>query len=105
MPETQLGITTVQIAEIIGYIAGVLIAITMIPQIRVSLHTKNVEGVSKSMLVIFFFSMLLWALYGVLIDSYPLMITNGVATLVAGFQVYIKFKYQKRTINLEKGVL
>lgn len=44
----------VPVAEIIGYAAGILIAITMIPQIIVSLKTKNVKGLSTLMLTIFF---------------------------------------------------
>lgn len=80
--------------ELIGYIAGVLIAITMIPQIRTSLKTKNVEGLSLAMLIMFFTSMLLWAIYGYLIKSYPLLLTNGFATIVAGVQLYIKLKYR-----------
>jgi len=86
----------IPISEIIGYIAGILIAITMIPQISMSLRTKNVAGLSKSMLIIFFLSMLLWSIYGFLIHSYPLLITNGFATLVAGFQLYIKFSYERQ---------
>lgn len=80
--------------ELIGYIAGILIAITMIPQIRTSLKTKNVEGLSLAMLIMFFLSMLLWAIYGYLIKSYPLLLTNGFATIVAGIQLYIKLKYR-----------
>jgi MtN3 and saliva related transmembrane protein len=80
-------------AEIIGYIAGILIAITMIPQIKVSLKTKSVKGLSTSMVVIFFMSVFLWTVYGILIKSYPLIITDGFATIISGIQVCIKFKY------------
>jgi MtN3 and saliva related transmembrane protein len=81
------------ITEIIGYLAGILVAITMIPQIKMSLKTKSVKGISTAMLVIFFSSMLFWTIYGFLIINYPLIITNGFATIISGIQVYIKFKY------------
>ena len=81
------------IAEIIGFAAGILIAITMVPQILLSLKTKSVKNISTSMLIIFFLSMVLWTVYGVLINSHPLIITNGVATIVSGIQLYIKFKF------------
>ena len=84
------------LAEIIGYIAGILIAITMIPQIIISIKTKSVEGISMLMLIIFFTSMLLWTIYGIMINSYPLTITNGIATIVSGIQVYIKIKYKNK---------
>ena len=82
--------------EIIGYIAGILIAITMIPQLYVSLKTKSVEGVSLIMLIIFFISMVCWLIYGVLIKNYPLIIFNGLATIVSGIQLFIKIKFQKK---------
>ncbi|MCA9487845.1 MAG: hypothetical protein KC516_02690 [Nanoarchaeota archaeon] len=84
------------IVEIIGYLAGILVAITMIPQIKMSLKTKSVKGISTSMLLIFFSSMLLWTIYGILIKNYPLIITNGFATIISGIQVFIKFKYDSR---------
>ena len=81
--------------NLIGYSAGILIAITMIPQIRLSLKTKDVGGLSFTMLTVFFLSMLLWAIYGYLIHSYPLLLTNGLATIVAGVQLSIKFRYRR----------
>jgi MtN3 and saliva related transmembrane protein len=81
------------VAEIIGYFAGILVAITMIPQIIISLKTKSVKGVSVIMLLTFFASMLLWTIYGILINNYPLIITNGFATIISAIQIFIKFKY------------
>lgn len=84
--------------EIIGYIAGVLIAITMVPQLYISIKTKSVVGVSLVMLVIFFISMVCWFVYGLLIENYPIIIFNGLATFVSGIQLFIKFKYSKNNI-------
>ncbi|HYF04714.1 MAG TPA: SemiSWEET family transporter [Patescibacteria group bacterium] len=83
------------LVDLIGYIAGVLVAITMVPQIILSLKTKNVTGLSLGMLVIFFLSMVLWVVYGYKIGSYPLMLTNGLATLVSGVQLYLKLRYSR----------
>ena len=85
--------TSLLITNSTGYIAGILIAITMIPQIIMSLRTRNVEGLSVIMLVIFLLSMILWTLYGYFISSYPLMLTNGFATIIAGIQLYIKVRF------------
>lgn len=86
------------ITELIGYAAWILVAVTMIPQIRISLKTKSVKWVSTSMLLIFFSSMLLRTLYWILIENYPLIITNGFATIVSWIQVYIKFKYRNKSL-------
>ena len=82
--------------EIIGYIAGILIVTTMIPQIYLSLKTKDLKGLSLLMIIIFFFSMLLWSIYGFLIRSYPLLITNSLATVISGIQLFIKLFYNNK---------
>lgn len=82
-------------AEAIGYAVGILIAITMVPQMVLSLKTRNVSGLSTAMLLIFFASMVLWTVYGYFIQSYPLIVTNGLATIISAIQVYVKLKYRK----------
>lgn len=79
--------------EIIGYLAGVLIAITMFPQLYISIKTKSVTGISLLMLIIFFLSMVCWVIYGLLIANYPIIIFNGIATIISGIQLFIKIKY------------
>jgi MtN3 and saliva related transmembrane protein len=78
--------------DFVGYAAGFLVSITMIPQIYKSIKYKKTNDVSLGMLIIFFISMLLWVVYGFLIENKPLIIFNGIATVVGGFQLYLKIK-------------
>jgi len=81
--------------EIIGYAAGILTLVTMIPQIIKSLKTKKVEDVSYLMVVVFALSMLLWVLYAVLIESWPIIITNTIAFVITCVQFTLMVKYKK----------
>lgn len=81
--------------KIIGYLAGIFITITMVPQIYTSIKIKSVENVSVLMLTFFFLSMFLWFIYGILQNDLPLMIFNGLATIIAGIQLGIKIYYKK----------
>lgn len=86
------------IVNVIGFIAGSLMAITMVPQIIKSLKTKKVEDISFLMLIIYVISAFLWMIYGILIKSLPVAITDGFALCVSSVQLLIKIKYTKREL-------
>ena len=81
------------IVDITGYVAGFLMATTMLPQIVKSLRTKSVKDLSLLMLIIYAVSALLWSSYGFLINSLPVFITDGFAFCVVSLQLFIKIKY------------
>jgi MtN3 and saliva related transmembrane protein len=81
--------------DIIGYTAGLLMATTMLPQIVKSLRTKSVKDLSPLMLVLYSVSALLWSSYGFLINSLPVLITDGFAFCVVSLQLIIKIKYSE----------
>jgi len=84
------------IEEIIGFMAGILTSINMIPQIIQSIKTKKVEDVSLWMFVIYDAGLVLWVTYGVMIKSYPIIIMDGAACLCSLLMTYIKIRYNKK---------
>lgn len=83
------------IADFIGYTAGALIIASFVPQIIKSYKTKSVKDLSLLMLVLIISATLLWIVYGFMIDSKPVIAVNAVYSLVVGFQLYLKIKYEK----------
>jgi len=84
------------IVDIVGFTAGFLMAVTMVPQIVKSLRTKSVEDISMLMLIIYAVSSLLWTAYGILIKSMPVAIADGFAFCVVSTQIFVKVKYSKK---------
>lgn len=84
------------IVNVVGFVAGILIAISMIPQAVKSYKTKNVEDISFYMLFIIGIGTFLWVTYGVLIISYPIMAMDGFGFLVNLVLIYMKIKYTKK---------
>ncbi len=84
------------IVNAIGFIAGILIAISMIPQAIKSYKTKNVEDISFYMLFIIGIGTFLWVTYGILITSYPIIAMDGFGFLVNLILIYMKIKYSKQ---------
>lgn len=83
------------IEDIIGFAAGLLIAISMIPQVIKSHKTKSVDDISFSMLSIIGLGTALWVTYGILITSYPIIVMDGFGFFVNLILIYMKIKYQK----------
>lgn len=81
---------------IIGIIAGILTAASMLPQVFKTLKTKKAEHVSPLMLVILICGVSLWFYYGVKKNDLPIIITNGFSVLVNVFMLFLRWKYRKQ---------
>lgn len=82
-------------ADVIGFAAGILTSINIIPQIVQSLKTKKVEDLSLTMFVVYDIGLALWVTYGVLIGSWPVIIMDGFACLSSLLMTYLKVRYNK----------
>lgn len=82
--------------ELLGYTASVIGVSMMIPQVIKMFRTKKVEDISWGTLVLYMFSGLLWVIYGYLIHSNPLAISNFIAFLIAIIQIFFKYKYTNK---------
>ena len=81
------------ITEIIGFIAGIGTTIAFIPQVIQSLKTKSTKDINLVMYMIFCSGVFLWLIYGFLIESYPVIIANGITFILALIILIIKIKY------------
>jgi len=72
--------------ELIGYFAGFMTTIALLPQALKSWKSKNTKDVSLRWISILTTGVILWLIYGFLIGSWPLFIAN-VATLVLALAV------------------
>ena len=83
------------IAEIIGYVAGVIIIASWIPQIIKSFKTRSVNDLSILMIVLILTGTILWIIYGLLVKDIPIIAVNAVLVLIISFLLYLKIKHQK----------
>lgn len=87
--------------ELIGYIAGILTLVNMLPQFLKSYKTKKVDDVSFLMVLTYALSMVLWVIYAYFINSKPIMITNSIAFVISSAQLVLMTKYKKRWIFMQ----
>lgn len=84
------------INEVIGYTAGILMSITMVPQIVKALKTKSVKDLSIIMIIILITGSFLWAVYGFLIKSMPVILMDIIAVVINSVLLIIKINYRKK---------
>jgi MtN3 and saliva related transmembrane protein len=84
--------------EAIGLLAGLLGIVAWVPQIReVWVHQRH-EGISLSTFSVVTLALVLWLVYGVLIDSVAMIVAN-VFTLVVILAVLIGVRRLRRLEN------
>jgi MtN3 and saliva related transmembrane protein len=81
--------------EIIGYIAGILTTISFIPQALLTIKTQNTKSISLMMYVIFSNGILLWLIYGIVINSMPIIAANIITLPLTLIILFIKIKNLK----------
>lgn len=79
--------------DIIGYLAGFFILISIIPQIIKSWKTKSTKDLSLSRYLIYVSGVLLWLIYGIILKNGPMIIVNSINTILAISIIYLKLKY------------
>jgi MtN3 and saliva related transmembrane protein len=78
---------------VIGLIAGTLTTAGYIPQIVKGFRTKRLDDVSYLLLLLLGTGMTLWLVYGLLLVSIPLIISNTIATGLVVLLILMKHRY------------
>lgn len=80
--------------EIIGYIAGLLVVGSLLPQLIKSWKTKSTRDISLWRYIIYTIGLFLWVGYAILIKSGPVAVTNSIGLFFALSILYLKIKYK-----------
>ena len=79
--------------EWFGYAAAVLTTVSFIPQVIMTIRTRDTRGISRGMYIIFTIGVALWLAYGILLDSGPMIFANIVTLGLAGAVLAFKLRY------------
>ncbi len=78
---------------ILGITAGTLTTVAFIPQLAKASKSKSTSDLSWGMVLMFTIGVLLWLIYGIWIDSLPVILANAVTLLLQLGIVSLKIKY------------
>ena len=81
--------------DLFGFSAAFLTTIAFLPQLYKTWQTKSAEDVSLIMLILFIIGLICWIIYGLRIDSMPILVAN-IITFIFNFSILIlKITYRK----------
>jgi MtN3 and saliva related transmembrane protein len=82
--------------DIIGYLAALLTTFSFLVQAIQSWRTRDLSGISVGMYSMFTLGVALWLIYGIAIESWPLIVTNALTFLFALSILLMKLKQMSK---------
>ena len=82
--------------DIIGYLAALLTTFSFLVQAIQSWRTRDLSGISVGMYSMFTLGVGLWLIYGIVIESWPLIVTNALTFLFVLSILLMKLKQMSK---------
>ncbi len=79
--------------SIIGLVAGACTTLSLLPQVIKSIKTKETKDLSLYMFILLAAGLLLWIIYGVLINAVPIILANLFTLVLTIIVLFFKIKY------------
>ncbi len=80
------------ITEIIGFMAAILTTASFVPQAVKVIRTRNTEGISLWMYIMFSAGVACWLAYGILLHYRPMIVANSITLLLASTILIMKLR-------------
>jgi MtN3 and saliva related transmembrane protein len=77
--------------EIAGLLAATLTTASFVPQVAHTLQRRSADDISSLWLVMFGTGIALWFVYGIWLNSLPIILANGLTFLLLMVIAWIKF--------------
>lgn len=85
-----------EVADIIGTAAGLCSMASFTPQLVKIWKEKDASSISLRMYVVTVTGFSLWIVYGVLVTSFPVILTNLVCLVLSGAILALKWRLSRR---------
>jgi MtN3 and saliva related transmembrane protein len=77
----------------LGGIAATFTTASFIPQVWQVWRTRHTKDISLSMYATFTCGVAIWLIYGVLLDSWPIIVANSITVCLAGTVLWMKIRF------------
>ena len=94
-----------RLALFLGYFAGFLTTVSLVPQVIKTWKTKSAGDFSLAMLLIWCTGIACWVTYGFLLNAEPIILWNLASFLMAGAILVMKLKFKGRRAKEPKRSL
>ena len=77
----------------LGYIAATLTTVAFVPQAWRALRTRDTRALSLLMYLVFTVGIAFWLAYGLVLGSWPIIVSNALTLLLAGTILALKLRH------------
>lgn len=85
--------------NILGLVAGTCTTVAFIPQVLQVWRTRSAQDISIGMYSVFIVGVALWLVYGLVVNSMPVVLSNLVTLLLASAVLGMKMWFENRQKN------
>lgn len=82
---------------LVGYLAGAVGTVLMLPQVAHSWRTRHVDDLSLTMVCLYVVNCGLWLAFGLLAGVRPVWVTNAAALAISLVQFGLKMRFARPT--------
>jgi MtN3 and saliva related transmembrane protein len=83
-------LNVMEFSSIIGNVAAFLTTFSFLPQALTIIKTKDTQGISLPMYLMFFVGVILWLFFGILENQMPIIIGNCITLVFSGIILFYK---------------
>ena len=78
---------------LVGMVAGICTTLAFVPQVLQVYRSRSAKDIALGMYAIFLSGVVLWLIYGVMIDAMPIIVANAVTMILAGAVLLAKLRF------------
>lgn len=82
------------VTEILGYIAGTLTTLCLLPQLVQLIRTKKSNDISISTFMILLIGQIFWIIYGVFMKDIRIIVANTISTILGISIIFLAFLFK-----------
>ena len=81
--------------EMFGHFGALLSSVTFMPQVYKAWQSRSVGDLSLTMMFIVFTSTIVWLVYGINLNLWPVILANSIICFLSLVLIYFKFTFKR----------
>ncbi len=81
------------LADLLGTIAGILTTLAFVPQVWRVWKTRSTRDISLGMYLVFTTGVGFWLAYGLVLGAWPIVVANSVTLMLTGTVLALKLRH------------
>lgn len=82
--------------DLLGYVAGALTTAAFVPQLVKTWRSRSAGDLSYGMMAVFSTGVALWLAYGIVLESWPVILANAVTLVLSLAILALKIRFERR---------